>query len=185
MAMVLPPSIAATLSGPPGSAQGAFPENIRGVPTAVIDPRGIKEAYLVNKLDQNIKTVRAADVSLSPESGLTNYAYESITLYDENDNVIETRIQNKDALDGANDFITNHYAFDILDQKKREILDVGGLNITNEYCYDPSQNLTNKVRGVGSPEQASEAWFYDERDILVSHTRGLGTPEKSDNHHGH
>ena len=42
---------------------GGLPSNERGVPTAMIDARGIKHSHLVNELDQVVKEVRAADVS--------------------------------------------------------------------------------------------------------------------------
>ena len=43
-----------------------FIENLRGVPTATIDARGIKHTFLINELDQIVRTVAAADVSQSP-----------------------------------------------------------------------------------------------------------------------
>ena len=159
--------------------QSAFPANPRGVPTAVIDPRGIRETYLVNELDQVVTTVRAADVSESPESGLVAFAYERTTIYDANDNVVEERIQNKDTLNGDDDFIVHRQVYDILDQRIREEFDVGGLDIVNSYAYDASQNLVEQVRGVGSLAEATERWTYDERDIVVTHTRAADTPEES------
>ncbi|MEE8585969.1 MAG: hypothetical protein V3T83_14080 [Acidobacteriota bacterium] len=168
---------------------GGFPANLRGYPTARIDPRGIRYTYLVNELDQVIVTVRAADVSESPErDDLKAFAYERITLFDHNDNVIERRIQNKDTLDSneVGDFIVHRYTYDILDQMTSETLDVPSdakqpkLEILNTYAYDESQNLVEKVRGASKPDEAAkDELFYDERDILVSYTRGADEDEES------
>jgi hypothetical protein len=139
------------------TAQGDFPANPRGVPTAIIDPRGIKHTFLVNERDQIVTHVRAADVSGSPEPGLEAFRYEPITLYDANDNVVEERIENTDTLDGDADFIVHRFDYDILDQRTREIWDIGPgrLNIENRFEYDPSQNRTKEIRGFGQPEEST------------------------------
>ncbi len=152
---------------------GAFPANERGVPTGTIDARGIKDVRLVNELDQVVVEVRAADVSAASEPGLTAYAYQTITRYDANDNVVEVRIQNKDGLDGVDDFIHHRFEYDILDQLTLEVLDDTHLTIKTTHDYDASQNLETTTHASGSADQAVETWFYDERDILVRHTRGL------------
>jgi RHS repeat-associated protein len=159
--------------------QGSFPGNPRGVPTAVIDPRGIRDTFLVNERDHVVKRVRAAQVSESPEPGLTAFAYEEHTLYDANDNVVEVRIQNEDTLDGPDDFIRHRFEYDILDQRIAEVWDVGGLAIRNEYAYDPSQNLRSVTRGAGRPEVSVQAYLYDQRNIVLHSTRGAGSPGES------
>jgi RHS repeat-associated protein len=160
-------------------SQGAFPESLRGVPTAVIDPRGIEHNYLINELDQPVIEIRAADVSHTADPFLTAFAYERLTLYDANDNVVFRGVENKDTLDGDDDFITHAYSYDILDQVRSATLDVGGLDIVNRYSYDESQNLIEVVRGVGSSEEATDRFVYDERDLLVTATRGAGTLDES------
>jgi RHS repeat-associated protein len=160
-------------------AQGAFPASPRGVPTAIVDPRGIRHVRLVNERDQIVRRVRAADVSASLELGLVAYGYEEITLYDGNDNVVEQRIERTDTADGPDGFIVHHLEYDLLDQRVGERWDVGGLAIENRYAYDSSQNLVEHVRGVGSGEQSTTRWTFDERDLPIARTHGFGSPEAS------
>lgn len=167
---------------------GMFPGNLRGIPTADLDPRGIRDVHLVNELDQIVKTLRAFEVEPdSPEFGIPVFGYESRTLYDANDRVVERQIRNTDGLDGEDDFIVHRYDYDILDQLIAEELDAcpvapgcGFLEIRNTYEYDESQNRIRQVRGDDDPNvRAIDTFTFDERDILVTSTRGLGETEEA------
>ena len=61
-----------------------FPANPRGIPTAIIDPRGVKTTVLINELDQEVKTVNAAavDARTGSEGGLSSFSYEELKMYD-------------------------------------------------------------------------------------------------------
>jgi YD repeat-containing protein len=177
-----------------GGATGSFPANLRGIPTAIIDPRGVKTAYLVNELDQVIKTVRATAVSAG-----TAFAYESLAVYDANNNVIERCVENELPGIGGTDLIKNTYTYDILDQVTESVQDVGGgpSETRIAYSYDESQNLLLTLRGDEStgnaPDQyALTAMGYDERDFLVTTTFAVGegdaeeaTFEQQRNANGH
>ncbi len=164
--------------GVPQLGISSLPANPRGIPTAIIDPRQVKHTRLVNELDQVVIRIRAAEWPLA--GGLAVQAYLSINRYDANNNVVETRVQNKDTLVPAvDDFIVNLYQIDLLDQRIAEVLDFGHEAIPNIYTYDESQNLVSVVRAANKPEQVIEEWTYDERDIVVTHTRGAGSPEAS------
>ena len=132
---------------------------------------------MINELDQQIREIR----SFTAPSGLQAHQYERIALYDYNDNVIETREQNRDNLEGDNDYIVNQHSYDILDQVVEDRLDSGATNldIRTQYSYDTNQNLVRKVRGAGTGEESVETWTFDERDIQLTHTRGAQSPESS------
>lgn len=157
------------------TAQGPFPRNLRGFPSAIVDARGIKHTMLVNELDQVIKSTRAASVAGSPEVGLIPFNYRSRTKYDHNDNIIEQSVRNLATLDGGGpNFYFTSFTFDLLDQLRSETLDSrgGGLAIRTTYKYDESQNLIEQVSAAGSADETVTTWVYDERDLVVSQTRG-------------
>lgn len=160
---------------------GGFPGNSRGIPTSVTDARGTQSIFLVNELDQTVQTRTAFAVS---DPQLTAHDYTFTTIYDANNNIVETRTDNSDALDTPADTeVIVTFTYDILDQVRSERLDTGpnGINdIETTYSYDANQNLVSKTRGANYPnDAATETWLYDERNILVEHTRGFGSPEAS------
>jgi len=155
--------------------QGSWPQNLRGVATGVIDPRGIKREMLINELDQTVMVNSASDVSHSPESGLTAYGYSKRQRFDDNGNLVETSVDNRDTLDQTGpDFYDTTYKYDILDQKIMEVRDAGdgGLAIATTFTYDANQNLVEKVTAAGTADQIIERWTYDERDLMLTHTQG-------------
>ena len=164
-----------------GTVSATFPANLRGVPTATIDPRGIKTAHLVNELNQVVKTVRAAAVGArtGSEAGLTRFSYESVTLYDANDKVVQNSFENEDTLNAAvDDLILANQTYDILDQPTSQVVDsgTGNLAIKNTVTYGPSQNPIEQIRGANNvataADHAKTTFAYDERDIRSVTTLG-------------
>lgn len=153
-----------------------IPANPRGVPTMVTDARGVGRVYLVNELDQIVKSIHAASVPAG--EGLSTLSYETIVLYDSNNNVIETRLQNKDNLAGDNDFIVSKMTYDILDNKRSLVDDEGHLSIRTEFEYDASLNLIKRIDGVGvAADSSTTEWLHDERNLLVHEILGVGGVE--------
>lgn len=157
------------------TAQWRIPANQRGVPTAIIDPRGIRHLRMVNELDQVVGTARAIE---APQ-GLAEYGYQTYTIYDLNDNVVEIRVQNKDTLDGDNDFVVWSWTYDILDFVRTQIEDVGGEDILTTYEYDASMNTTRVNQAVGTVDAAATESTYDERDIVITVTSARGQQDES------
>ena len=60
-----------------------------------VDPRGIAHTVQVNSLNQVVSSRSAADTSglhlSEPDRGLVAFGYESVLIYDANNNVVETR----------------------------------------------------------------------------------------------
>lgn len=159
-----------------------FPANSFGVPTAVTDPRGVKTACYVNQLDQVLQIVHAYAVS----DNLTPFSYETFELFDANNNVKETRIENEDSLtdapgaanslEGVDDLIITTATFDLLNQMTASIIDVGDgnngkLSIQSTYSYDLNQNVTGISRGdplsTVRDEYIQHRAAFDERDMLI------------------
>ena len=136
---------------------------------------------IYNQLDQPIRTIAPAP-----------YSFYSDTIYDANNNVVETRIQNLvPILSGghaqldANDNViyeigspaqfVNTYTYDILNNLVSEDIDATGATpsrLVTTYGYDPSEN---RVR-VTYPEGNIVQSVYDERDLVFTMTQGFGTP---------
>ena len=147
--------------------------NVRGFPTVITDPRGVEHRMLRNDLDQVVKSYSATATS-GQSLGLPTFGYETHMLYDANNNVIETRIQNKDSLDlTVNDFIVTKMKYDILDHVVSVTANDGdgpGGKIETEFEYDANEFLTRVTRGKGSLAETTSSAVYDERGILVSMT---------------
>ncbi len=177
-----------------------YASNSRGVPTSIIDPLGVETTYTLNELDQVVSEVRAANKDARTNSPVASFAYETLTLYDGNNNIIETRVENADTLIDASGsanstVITNNggwivtkSTFDILDQPKSVIEDDGDgsngeISIETTYTYDKNQNLVEKTFGDSTTsthdEYAKETTSYDERDLMISLTVGVGEEEEA------
>ena len=154
---------------------GQFPANHRGIPTAIVDPRGVKDIFLINALDQNIVTFKAFEVVDDAGGTLEPFAYESRTYYDHNNNPILTYSEDRETQNPLDRFIRTRVIYDILDHPIHTIADTGpeNLRIKTRYLYDASENLIEKKVAPGKMEQTIEQWTYDSRDQLVRHTRGV------------
>ena len=97
----LPPALALTTNYQYGSqtvGTTIFPANSRGVPTAIINPRGVKTVFYVNELDQIAKKSAAAVNSSNSSNGLTALSgFESINIYDANNNTVDVKASNGNA----------------------------------------------------------------------------------------
>jgi YD repeat-containing protein len=121
-------------------------------------------------LNETVKSVRAADVSLSPEPGLVAHAYEETVIRDANGNVIRREVEHSDALDGAAAPVVTEYTYDILDQLIEQVDDAGGEDIATTFEHDENGNVVRRVRAAGRPEAVEETWTYDDLDKPITHS---------------
>ncbi len=180
--------------GDQSDTAATFPANPRGIPTAVIDARGVKTAYYVNELDQVMKTVLAAEIVPGAEPNLDEFGYEMQISLDANDNVVEGLVENEGGLDtNVDDMIVSRASYDILDQVDGFVVDddedgdpatdIGEVEIRAQYAYDANQNPIDLRSGDPSnnayDEYTDEGFVYDERDLLVQTIRGEGEDEEA------
>jgi RHS repeat-associated protein len=155
---------------------GSFPANYYGVPTKVVDPRGVETHFHVNAHDQVLEEIRAAAVPTSgPYSGLAALSYSRQTDYDENDQVEEVRVEDAGNPAGTSGWIRTTYAYDLLDFVTEIRRDAGSSDeIVTTYEYDESTNRTAMVAGAGASEASRSEWTYDERNLVITERRGAG-----------
>lgn len=160
----------------------------------VIDPRGIAHSLDVNPLNQVVRATAASDTSVldpSEPGPLLAFSYESLVFHDDNNNVVETRIENAGERDGTdvtvstNPYWTRKVAYDLLDQpvftlaEVEPLLDDAALNVSTpgvivtRMAYDPNQNLIRVIK----PEGNQIAFLYDERDLLFQTIDGYGSAD--------
>ena len=149
-------------------------------PTAVIDPRGVTHTFRINSLDQVVRMERASSVA-NPGLGFTALSYWSEMSYDRNGNLTELEVMDTGATSGST---TSAWTYDIYDQERSEVIDVGGLNLTTLYEYDRRHNLVSMrevdVDNPSSQDLSPETrWYYDDRNILRQTTRGFGSAAES------
>jgi YD repeat-containing protein len=156
----------------------------RGNLTDFVDPRGVRHVFVHNALDQVVEERAAAATSdgAGPsgdpvtgygESGLAPLGYRTLYLYDENDNLVEMREEDRDDSRGLGGWLETVYAYDVLDRvvsTSREPRT--GTTLTNERRYDANGNTTRVTAPGGNETQAR----YDERDRLLELTRGAAGP---------
>ena len=168
-----------------------------GQVTRVTDPRGHDTQYIVNQLDQ---IVRSNSREVTDGGGVR---YERDTFYDPNDNVVRVDIQNKDNLGvlQANSHFTTVYEYEILNYQTKmcqEVEDyIGAFSgtqqvplctgleadfLSTEYLYDANRNqiLTRYGEAVENrqPTNVTET-RYDERDLTFQQIRAPSDPAQS------
>lgn len=147
-----------------------------GNETGFLDGRGVRTSYIVNQLNQVVREIRAADVSLSPEPGLSAFSYFADYFYDANENLVRSDVQNKDGNTDANAFLTTTYAYDILDDSIERTEEVSPTQtLTYGYRYDANQNPTKTIEPAGN----FHTTVYDERDLVFTETIGANAPALS------
>lgn len=107
------------------------------------DPRGVKTTYFVNSLNQ-IYRIRRADTV----SGADPFKYDEEFVHDANNNVTERRIQN--TLSTPRLFTTITFAYDDLDRKVSETIQVDGIDRKTSYQYDEEGRLIYTFLPVGN-----------------------------------
>ncbi|MCI0539254.1 MAG: DUF6531 domain-containing protein, partial [Verrucomicrobiales bacterium] len=149
--------------------------NERGTPVLKRDPRGVATRFIVNALDQVVKTVSAADVdpahpNADPEPvPPTPFSYDTQIFYDANNNVVQLDVEDGDDTSNTGGMITTTWQHDILNQplSVTEEIDVATTR-TTRYRYDAAGNVSLVVK----PEGNADSWTYDERNLVVQSTTG-------------
>jgi RHS repeat-associated protein len=162
---------------------GAYPANEHGVPTATLDPRGIKHLHLVNELDEEVRTLHAADVSASTDPTLVAFGYAETWIRDANGNVVRHEVVNDGTLDPAPAPIVTTYEHDILDRVIRRIDDAGGIEAITLYGYDEAGNLVSRVQAAGTDDEQREAWTYDDLNQMMTHSTQRSPTEIATTHY--
>ncbi len=159
-----------------------------------IDPRGHDTLFIRNQLNQVVRSV-------SREVEIGGPRYERDTLYDPNDNVVRTDIQNVDETGALqpNTHFSTIYEYEILNYLVRQCEEAGeytgafagtpeiplcdGLPqdefITTEFAYDANRNrtLVRYAEAVeGRQPTNTQTTIYDERDLIFRTTRAAGDP---------
>ncbi len=144
-----------------------------------IDPRGNDTLRIVNQLDQVVRILsRPAD----PNNPVR---YETDTYYDENDNVVQIDVQNRDETGGlaSNTHFTTVHEYDILDRCVRTTEEVdSGNSIITEFEYDSNSNRVLVRSGEATSGRAptnTVTTLYDERDLVFQEIRAAGDPLQS------
>ena len=169
---------------PFASLQTFYARDTVGNVTSMTDPRGNTWTYVVNELNQVIRTTEPAP-----------YSYSTETIYDANNNVVERRIDNlitdpldyKPQLDASDNIVMtagapsqfiHRYTYDILNNLIEEDLDATGSTpdrLLTQYGYDGNENRTT----VTKPESNVVETTYDERDLVYQVTRGFVSSDAS------
>ncbi|MEA5536936.1 RHS repeat-associated core domain-containing protein [Crocosphaera sp. XPORK-15E] len=143
--------------------------------TSITDGRGIRTEFVVNELNQVVRTIRAADVPVSGGGNsdepldLTAFSYIEDTFYDANDNVIQRRVEDRGDTSNTGGFVDTFYTYDILDNVVQMSAEVDlNASLVTRYRYDANENLTLTL----SPEGNATTSLYDERDLFFQTTYG-------------
>lgn len=142
---------------------------------SILDGRGVLTQFEVNQLNQVVKVARAADVSVSPESGLIAFSYTVTNFYDHNENLVRVDVENRDgnvpSLD--NDSFSTTYVYDILNRRIQMTQEVSDIqDIATGYRYDANENLIQTIE----PEGNFHDTIYDERDLVIEKITGADDP---------
>ncbi len=148
--------------------------------TRVVDPRGNDSTNIVNQLNQ---IVRRISPETAPGSGIR---YETDTIFDANNNVVRTEVQNRDvfgALVTANSNFTTLAVMDILNHTVTTLQEISATGyITNQFRYGPNGSLTNRLFGEaanGNQPRNAIQFRHDERDLVFRQIRGPGGAQQS------
>ncbi|HAC66219.1 MAG TPA: hypothetical protein DCF68_22465 [Cyanothece sp. UBA12306] len=140
--------------------------------TSITDGRGIRTEFVVNELNQVVRTIRGAVVpgsSVDEPLPLTAFSYVEDVKYDANNNVIQRSIEDRGDTSNTGGFVDYTYVYDILDNLVTGTQEVDINNsLVTQYRYDANENLTLTL----SPEGNATTAQYDERDLLFVSTRG-------------
>lgn len=169
----------------------AFEYNTVGRITRVTDPRNHDKQYIVNQLDEVVRTISR---EVTDGSGIR---YERDYFRDANRNIARVDVQNKDqnGVLQPNTHSTTITEFDVLNYPARTCTESGidavpggqltcaGLPgsefITTEYVYDANRNriLSRSGEAVNGdqPDDVVQT-TYDERDLVFTVTRAPGVP---------
>jgi len=151
--------------------------DVQGNVTRTIDPKGQDALYTVNQLNQVVRALsREAD-------GPGSFRYQVDTIWDANDEMIERRIQNRDAAGAAydNEEILERYEHNILhflvseerEKTKNDGSDAG--LVRTEYFYDGNMNRTalrTPLAVSGAQPDNIVTTRYDERNLVYKVIRG-------------
>ncbi|MEK7831938.1 MAG: RHS repeat domain-containing protein, partial [Acidobacteriota bacterium] len=182
---------------PPAAIRRQFFYDAVGNVIREVDGRGIATRYAVNQLNQVVQIIRAADVSqarANPEEpnwngcndqslvecsrGMVAFAYLINIFYDHNNNVIRREVENRDSNNQslAGNFITNSFAYDILDKMLEERQEVNENQfLTKRFRYDHNENRVLEISPIavaGTQPSNVVSYVFDERDLLFTSTRG-------------
>ncbi|MGK7955408.1 MAG: RHS repeat-associated core domain-containing protein, partial [Crocosphaera sp.] len=143
-----------------------------GNTTSITDGRGIRTEFVVNELNQVVRTIRGAVVpgsSVDEPFPLTAFSYLEDVEYDANNNVIQRSIEDRGDTSNTGGFVDYTYTYDILDNLVTASQEVDiNTTLVTQYRYDANENLTLTL----SPEGNATTAEYDERDLLFVSTRG-------------
>lgn len=149
--------------------------NIVGDRIGVTDPRGSEWLQWINQLGQVTR-------SIAPTINLNGNAtqYQTDIVYDANDNIIETRVDNldQDGNPSADPVVNTHYTYDILNHMTLKSEDVDGVNMVDtSYDYDDNYDLIRISHGEavnGNQPTNTIDYVLDERRLVYQIIRGLG-----------
>lgn len=151
-----------------GVSLHGVPPNPRGHASIVTDGRGVTQYRHINELDQLVSVIDAAAVP----TGLNAFEYRTVYAYDGNDNLVTLIQPDEDGLAGTIGVVEHSYEYDLLNNLKATVSDVGGVATRVEHDYDASENQTKTREEHDGVVVRSEEWQYDKRHLLKKHIRG-------------
>jgi RHS repeat-associated protein len=143
------------------------------------DPRGHDTQFVVNELNQ---VVRSISREVTEGSGVR---HQRDTYYDENDNIVQVDVQNKDdqGVLQTNENFTTTCEYDILNYPTSVEAEVDTTKaVRTEFEYNGKHNLTLIRSGEatnGSEPNNVIRYLYDERGLVFQTTRAPGDPNNS------
>jgi YD repeat-containing protein len=147
--------------------------------TSVIDGRGIRTDWVVNELNQVVRTVRAAGIAdtsgADPSEPLPLQAFAFIEehIYDANDNLVGRLVEDRGDTSATGGFIQSTYGYDILDNLVSTTREIdAGTSLSITHVYDANENRIATLH----PEENVTETSYDERDLRFQETRGADGP---------
>lgn len=151
--------------------------------TRIVDPNGQDTQFVIDQLNQVIRTVSR---EVTDGSGIR---YKREVFYDKNNNVV--RIEVQDINDGgilqSNPNLTTTYEYDILDRLIRTTAEVNSVHsIVTEYEHDDNGNRTLTRSGEatnGNQPNNIVRTLFDERNLVYRIIRGAGDPNQSTTQH--
>lgn len=150
-----------------------------GSVTGIIDPRGHDTIFMLNQLDQVVRTI-----SREVTDG-SSIRYEQDFFYDANNNVVRIDVMNigESGILDANTHFTNTWEYEILNNPIRTIQEIdGSSDVVKEYVYDANRNQILMRDGEatnGNQPDNIVSYIFDERDLLFREIRAPSTPAQS------
>ena len=157
----------------------SFQYDVVGNVTNIIDPRGHSTTFVVNALNQTVRTI---EPEVTDGSGIR---YLTDSWYDANDNVVRIDLQNVDDLGIVQPkaAFSTRYEYESLNYLTRVVQDVSATNVlVVDYQYDANRNRTLIRFGEATAgRQANNVVrrTFDERDLPFQVTRAPGDPGQS------